>query len=126
MGSGGVILGRNATVILAQHPGALHVRLNAPAHIRVGRAVELDGITAEVAEERREQEDLIRAELSQRIEEVRDSYLDLLADWPEDDDDPLEPFLVGCDTGDSDSLMGDNNDDCGFYVSNGWEPPSSV
>lgn len=29
-----------------------------------------------------------RAELSQRIEEVRDSYLDLLADWPEDDDDP--------------------------------------
>ena len=52
---------------LAQHPGALHVRLNAPAHIRVGRAVELDGITAEVAEERREQEDLIRAELSQRL-----------------------------------------------------------
>ena len=67
VGSGGVILGRNATVILAQHPGALHVRLNAPAHVRVGRAVELDGITAEVAEERREQEDLIRAELSQRL-----------------------------------------------------------
>ncbi len=67
VGSGGVILGRNATVILAQHPGALHVRLNAPAHVRVGRAAELDGITAEVAEERREQEDLIRAELSQRL-----------------------------------------------------------
>ena len=67
VGSGGVILGRNATVILAQHPGALHVRLNAPAYVRVGRAAELDGITAEVAEERREQEDLIRAELSQRL-----------------------------------------------------------
>ncbi|NLE17350.1 MAG: MFS transporter [Propioniciclava sp.] len=65
--SGGVILGRNATVILGQHPGALHVRLNAPAYVRVGRAAELDGITAEVAEERREQEDLIRAELSQRL-----------------------------------------------------------
>ena len=65
--NGGVILGRNATVILGQHPGALHVRLNAPASVRVGRAAELDGITPEVADERRRQEDVIRAELSQRL-----------------------------------------------------------
>lgn len=65
--SGGVILGRNATVILGQHPGALHVRLNAPAYVRVGRAAELDGITPEVADLRREQEDRLRVEMSERL-----------------------------------------------------------
>ncbi len=65
--AGGVILGRNATVILAQHPGALHVRLNAPATVRVGRASELDGISAEVADQRRDHEDRLRVEMSQRL-----------------------------------------------------------
>lgn len=64
---GGVILGRNATVILGQHPGALHVRLTAPATVRVGRASELDGIPLAVAESRREHEDTLRVEMSQRL-----------------------------------------------------------
>ena len=29
-----------------------------------------------------------RAELTERIDEVRAAYLDLLADWPTDDSDP--------------------------------------
>ncbi len=65
--SGGVILGRNATVILGQHPGALHVRLNAPATVRVGRAAEADGISSTLADQRREHEDRLRVEMSQRL-----------------------------------------------------------
>lgn len=64
---GGVILGRNATVILGQHPGALHVRLNAPATVRVGRAAEADGISSTLADQRREHEDRLRVEMSQRL-----------------------------------------------------------
>ena len=64
---GGVILGRNATVILAQHPGALHVRLTAPATVRVGRAAQLDSISESVAERRRSTEDLMRVEMSKRM-----------------------------------------------------------
>ena len=65
--NGGVILGRNATVVLAQHPGALHVRLTAPADVRVARASESDGISPQVAERRREQEDVLRAEMCKRF-----------------------------------------------------------
>lgn len=64
---GGVILGRNATVVLAQHPGALHVRLTAPAGVRVGRAAEFDAISEEVAERRSESEDRLRGEMSKRL-----------------------------------------------------------
>ena len=64
---GGVILGRNATFILAQQPRALHIRLTAPTAVRIARAVELDGITADVATKRQEREDVIRVEMSERL-----------------------------------------------------------
>ena len=41
--SGGVIVGRDATVILARMQGALHVRLEAPVQTRIARAAEASG-----------------------------------------------------------------------------------
>jgi cytidylate kinase len=56
---GGVILGRAAALVLADHPGALHVRLDAPADARVAQAVRLSGLAEDDA--RREQRDADRA-----------------------------------------------------------------
>lgn len=42
---GGVFLGRAGALVLADHPGALHVRLDAPLERRVRRAAELGGMT---------------------------------------------------------------------------------
>ncbi|GLU50427.1 AAA family ATPase [Nocardiopsis ansamitocini] len=39
--NGGVILGRAAAIVLADHPGALHVRLDGPKDRRLQRAVEM-------------------------------------------------------------------------------------
>jgi cytidylate kinase len=41
---GGVILGRAGAIVLRDHPGALHVRLDGPLEGRVARAVGLEGI----------------------------------------------------------------------------------
>jgi cytidylate kinase len=41
---GGVILGRAAAIVLRDHPGALHVRLDGPLEARVQRAVGLEGV----------------------------------------------------------------------------------
>lgn len=61
---GGVILGRNATVILADLPGALHVKLEAPMEDRVRRAAAEAGITTEQAALRQAREDEARAAMS--------------------------------------------------------------
>lgn len=61
---GGVILGRNATMILAGRPNTLHVKLDASPGFRVERAARLAGITVEQADLRRRREDAARAELS--------------------------------------------------------------
>lgn len=61
---GAVILGRNGTVILAEAPGSLHVKLDGPVDYRVGRAAETGGITREQADLRRRREDTARAEMS--------------------------------------------------------------
>lgn len=61
---GGVILGRNATVILADRPAALHVKLEAsPAH-RIARAAKEAGISTEQAAVRQRREDEARALIS--------------------------------------------------------------
>jgi len=46
---GGVILGRAAAIVLRDHPGALHVRLDGPLDGRVRRAVGLEGVDEEQA-----------------------------------------------------------------------------
>ena len=46
---GGVILGRAAAIVLRDHPGALHVRLDGPLEGRVQRAVGLEGVDEEQA-----------------------------------------------------------------------------
>ena len=64
---GGVILGRNGAVILADRPGALHVLLTGRSEDRIARAAETAGISHEQAARRLEVEDSIRAEISQRF-----------------------------------------------------------
>lgn len=64
--AGGVILGRNATVILATRPATLHVKLDAPLEDRVARAAKTAGIDLERAAKRQLREDRFRAELSIR------------------------------------------------------------
>lgn len=65
--AGGVIVGRDATVVLADMDGALHVRLTAPVEARRQMAAETYGISAAVAAERLEREDRMRTEMSQRL-----------------------------------------------------------
>ncbi len=65
--SGGVIVGRDATVILATMQGAVHVRLVAPVPIRVARAAEALGINPDVAARRQQREDRIRSQMSRRL-----------------------------------------------------------
>ena len=65
--NGGVVVGRNATFVLHDHPSALHVRLIAPVETRVARAAEQFGISPDVARARQEREDRVRAEMSARL-----------------------------------------------------------
>lgn len=61
---GGVILGRNATVILHDRPNSLHVKLEGSVPYRVQQAARLAGITPEQAALRQVREDAARAEIS--------------------------------------------------------------
>lgn len=61
---GGVILGRNATVILADRRNSLHVKLEGPVAYRVEQAARWAGITPEQAAVRQVREDAARAEIS--------------------------------------------------------------
>ena len=64
---GVVVLGRNATVILADHPGALHVKLDGPLEQRVARAAAEASIPLAEASRRQAREDRVRAEMSLRL-----------------------------------------------------------
>lgn len=64
---GGVILGRNGAVILADRPGALHVLLTGRVEDRIARAAAAAGISRELAARRQASEDAIRAEMSQKL-----------------------------------------------------------
>jgi cytidylate kinase len=50
--TGSVILGRAAALVLREHPGALHVRLDGPKERRVERAMVAEGIGRDEAEHR--------------------------------------------------------------------------
>jgi cytidylate kinase len=47
---GAVVLGRAGAVVLREHPGALHVRLDGPRERRIARAMEREGMTEPDAE----------------------------------------------------------------------------
>jgi cytidylate kinase len=64
---GAVILGRNGALILGNIPTALHVQLDAPAEVRIARAVRDEGIDEALARRRQRQEDRVRAEISERF-----------------------------------------------------------
>ena len=61
---GGVLVGRNGAFILADWPGALHVRLDGPLQQRIARAAQESGIDTERAARRQKREDQIRADMS--------------------------------------------------------------
>lgn len=65
--SGGVVLGRNATIVLADNTRALHVKLDGPVEARVARAADQVGIDLERASRRQVHEDQVRAAMSQRL-----------------------------------------------------------
>lgn len=62
--TGAVILGRNATFVLADHPGALHVKLDGSPEKRIERAAAAAGIEPAAAARRLAREERLRAEMS--------------------------------------------------------------
>ncbi len=66
-GAGGVILGRAAMVVLADHPTAFHVRLDGPEDRRCARAVAIEGIDEATARDRMAETDRARARYFTRI-----------------------------------------------------------
>jgi cytidylate kinase len=52
-----IILGRGGAVVLAGHPGALHVRLDGPRDARLEQAMRLERVDRETAERHMEQTD---------------------------------------------------------------------
>ena len=66
-GSGGVILGRGAMVVLAACPTAFHVRLDGPEDRRCARAMALEGINEATARDRMAETDRARAKYFSRL-----------------------------------------------------------
>ena len=64
---GGVIVGRNAALILATRPAALHVKLDGPVAQRIERAARDSGISIERAAKRQKREDQLRADMSLQL-----------------------------------------------------------
>jgi cytidylate kinase len=64
---GGVIVGRNAALILANRPAALHVKLDGPIARRIERAAEQSGISIDRAARRQKREDQVRADMSLQL-----------------------------------------------------------
>lgn len=61
---GGVILGRNAAVILADRPNTLHVLLTGAVEDRIERDALENGISLELAAQRQVREDRVRSDMS--------------------------------------------------------------
>jgi cytidylate kinase len=61
---GGVIMGRNGALILANQPTALHVMLDGPLAQRIERAARDSGIDIERATKRQKREDQVRTDMS--------------------------------------------------------------
>ncbi|MDO5534042.1 MAG: cytidylate kinase-like family protein [Propionibacteriaceae bacterium] len=67
MAEGGVVLGRNATMILADEPQALHVKLDGPLEQRIARGAAASGIDLDKARARQARDDTARVGISQRL-----------------------------------------------------------
>jgi glucuronide carrier protein len=65
--TGVVVLGRNATAILADRPGTLHVKLIGRLADRLARAAQVDRIDAATAARRQKNEDRHRAQLTRQL-----------------------------------------------------------
>jgi cytidylate kinase len=61
---GGVIMGRNGALILANRPATLHVLLDGPPTQRIERAARDAGIDVDRAAKRQRREDQVRADMS--------------------------------------------------------------
>lgn len=57
---GGVVLGRAGAVVLADHPGALHVRLQGPKEDRIEQAMRVRGFDEDIARQQQEETDRAR------------------------------------------------------------------
>jgi cytidylate kinase len=64
---GGVLVGRNAALILANRPATLHVKLDGPLTQRIERAAREAGISIERAAKRQKREDQVRADMSLQL-----------------------------------------------------------
>lgn len=64
---GGVLVGRNATVVLAERPNTIHVLLTGSIEDRVARAAQQAGIPIDRAKKRQQREDEVRAEMSKAL-----------------------------------------------------------
>jgi cytidylate kinase len=66
-GSGGVILGRAAALVLGDHPGVFHVRLDGPTERRCRQAMTIEGVDAATAADRLAHTDRARARYIARL-----------------------------------------------------------
>lgn len=64
---GGVIIGRNATVILTHRPNTVHVLLTGEHEDRINRAAQEAGIPAQRARQRQQLEDSVRVDMSKTL-----------------------------------------------------------
>ena len=64
---GAVILGRGAALVLRDHRGALHVRLDGPVERRIAQAIEIGGIDEHQARRAQHQTDTARHRYVQRL-----------------------------------------------------------
>jgi cytidylate kinase len=65
--SGGVLLGRGATLVLADTPGVFHVRLDGPADRRIRQAMTVSGVDETEARKRQHEIDGARTAYLQRF-----------------------------------------------------------
>ena len=76
--TGGVVLGRNGALLLADRPNTVHVLLTGSTEDRIARAALEAGITPEHAARRLEREDHVRADMAMALFDwdprVRDHY----------------------------------------------------
>jgi cytidylate kinase len=66
-GSGGVILGRGAVVVLGRAPNAFHVRLDGPLERRVAQGMAIEGVTGDVARAHQADADRAWSQFGQRV-----------------------------------------------------------
>lgn len=64
---GAVILGRDAAIVLAGYPGALHVRLDGPLEARIAQVMDLGGLDERRARREQHHTDIARHRYVQRL-----------------------------------------------------------